>query len=101
LMFQPCLICVICFCLRIVVSNTYCVVFFFVLCTVCCQFLWIVPFWLPLRYSLTFIYLLPSLCACLSHFISLSLYSRSLSKGFVHTNPSIVCWPPSYLKTGA
>jgi NhaP-type Na+/H+ or K+/H+ antiporter len=31
--------------------------FFFVLCTICCQFLWIVLFWLPLRYSLTFIYL--------------------------------------------
>jgi len=30
--------------------------FFFVLCTLCCQFLWIVIFWLPLRYSLTFSY---------------------------------------------
>ena len=33
-------------CLRMVVSNTYCVVlllcFVFVLCTLCCQFLWIV-----------------------------------------------------------
>jgi len=29
------------------------VLFFFVLCTLCCQFLWIVYFWLPLRYSLT------------------------------------------------
>jgi hypothetical protein len=29
--------------------------FFFVLCTLCCQFLWIVHFWLPLRYSLMFI----------------------------------------------
>ena len=28
----------------------------FVLCTLCCQFLWIVHLWLPLRYSLTFIY---------------------------------------------
>jgi hypothetical protein len=32
---------------------TYCV---FVLCTLCWQFFWIVLFWLPLRYSLTFIY---------------------------------------------
>ena len=32
------------------------VLFFFVLCTLYCQFLWIVHFWLPLRYSLTFIY---------------------------------------------
>ena len=31
------------------------VLFFFVLCTSCCQFLWIVHFWLPIRYSLTFI----------------------------------------------
>ena len=31
------------------------VLFFFVLCTLCCQFLWIVNFYLPLRYSLTFI----------------------------------------------
>jgi hypothetical protein len=43
----------------IVVSNTYCFVFlfvFFVLCTLYCQFLWIVHFWLPLRCSLTFIH---------------------------------------------
>jgi len=31
------------------------VLFFLVLCTLCCQFLWIVHFWLPLWYSLTFI----------------------------------------------
>ena len=30
--------------------------FFFVLCARCCQFLWIVLFWMPLKYSLTFIY---------------------------------------------
>jgi hypothetical protein len=46
--------------------QTYCVVsrhivlcFFVllvvVLCIICCQFLWIVHFWLPLRYYLTFI----------------------------------------------
>ena len=48
-------------CLCIVVSNTYCVVFLFclssfLLCTLCCQSLWIVHFWLPLRHSLMFIY---------------------------------------------
>ena len=32
------------------------VLFVFVLCTPCCQCLWIVPFWLAHRYSLTFIY---------------------------------------------
>ena len=31
------------------------VLFFLVLCTLWCQFLWVVNFWLPLRYSLTFI----------------------------------------------
>jgi hypothetical protein len=31
------------------------VLFFFVLSTLCCQFLWIVHFWLPFRYSLKFI----------------------------------------------
>ena len=48
----------LCVYLRIVVSNTYCVfvLFSFVLCTLCCQFLWIVLFWLPLRYCLTFIH---------------------------------------------
>jgi len=34
------------------------VLFVFVLCNQCCQFLWIVLFWLPLRYSLTFIFVL-------------------------------------------
>ena len=40
------------------VSNTYCVVllFCFSSCTICCKFLLIVHFWLPLRCSLTFIY---------------------------------------------
>jgi hypothetical protein len=35
---------------------THFFVFVFVLCTLCCQFLWIIHFWLPLRYSLTSIY---------------------------------------------
>jgi hypothetical protein len=34
-------------------SKTYCVVwfYFFVLCNICCQYLWLVNFWLPLRCS--------------------------------------------------
>jgi hypothetical protein len=52
---DACLICVVCVGLHIMVSNTYCVVLsFYVLCTICCQFLWIVLFWLPLRYFLMF-----------------------------------------------
>ena len=44
---RSCLIYVIWVCLRIVVSNTYCVVFlicFIVLCTQCSQFLWVLHF---------------------------------------------------------
>jgi hypothetical protein len=33
------------------------VLFVFVLCALCFRFLWIVHFWLSLRYSLTFIYI--------------------------------------------
>ena len=40
---DSCLIYITSACLHKVVSNTYCIVFFFVLCTLCCQFLWIVP----------------------------------------------------------
>ena len=57
---SSCLIHVICVCLCIVVSNTYCVVSLlclsFAFCAQCCQFLWIVNSRLPLRYSLTFIF---------------------------------------------
>ena len=54
------LVYVICACLRIVVSSTYCVHVccgFFVLCTPYCHLLLIFHFWLPLRYSLSCIYL--------------------------------------------
>jgi len=40
---------------RIVVSKTYCVVFFYILCALCCQFHGIVHLWLPLRCSPTLI----------------------------------------------
>jgi hypothetical protein len=46
--------------LHIVVSDTYCVMYFvlfaFVLCVQCYQFLWIVQSWLFLQFSLTFIW---------------------------------------------
>ena len=47
----------VCVCLCVMVSNTYYVVFLFVLCILYCQFLWIFLLWLPFRYSLMFIYL--------------------------------------------
>ena len=50
-----CLIYVIC--LHIVVSNTSCVVFSFILCNLCCQFLWTIHFWLLFRYYLMFIFI--------------------------------------------
>ena len=55
-----CLIYVICACLRIVLYNTYCFGFCIssscVLYTQCCQFLWVVHSWLPIRYSLKVIF---------------------------------------------
>jgi hypothetical protein len=47
----------LCLFVHSVVQHICCVfvLFFFFLCTLCCLFLWIVLFWLPLRYSLTFI----------------------------------------------
>ena len=50
-------LCLICICLRMLVSDMYCVfvLIFFVLFALCCLFLWVVHFWLPLRCSLTFI----------------------------------------------
>jgi hypothetical protein len=37
-------------------SVLCCDLFVFVLCTQCCKCLWIVNYWLPLRFSLTFIF---------------------------------------------
>ena len=48
-----CLIYVIC--LHIGVSNTSCVVFSFILCNLCCQFLWTIHLGLLFRYYLMFI----------------------------------------------
>jgi hypothetical protein len=42
------------------VQHIMCSLFVFVLCTPCWQFLWSVHFLLPFRYSLTFIYIIPS-----------------------------------------
>ena len=59
-------------------SNTYCVVFLvlflFVLCTTCCQFLWIVHFRLPFLYSLfvdRFLFFLVFPLHCLSCYLRL------------------------------
>jgi hypothetical protein len=70
---------ILCVCLRIVVHDTYFVVFFFFLCTLCCQFLWIVHCLLQLRYSLTFMYLVyPVLPVSLDYplFIATSVFSN-------------------------
>ena len=71
-----CFIYFIWFCLPIMVSNTYCVVFFFFLRTLCCQFHWIVYLWLPLRYSF-------SIQSCRSCYATHHLCQRSFYKIFV------------------
>jgi hypothetical protein len=55
---------------RIVVSNTCCVLFVFILCTLCSQFLWIVHFWWP--HSVFFI----SLCFVDWYFTNIFLFHR-------------------------
>ena len=40
-----------------ILCNVF-VLFVFVLCTLCCQFIWIVHFWLLIQHSLKFIYLI-------------------------------------------
>jgi hypothetical protein len=56
--FMSCLRC-LCFFVHSGLQHILCCIFFFffffVLCTLCFKFLWIVNFWLPLWYSLTFI----------------------------------------------
>ena len=51
------MLCCVCLFVCSGVQHMLCFVFF-ILCTLCCRFLWIVRFWLPLRYSLMFIYTL-------------------------------------------
>jgi hypothetical protein len=58
------LVCGICVCVHIVVSSTYVFVLFFLLCTICCHFLWMVYFVLT-----------PSLLLGLLH---LGLYLKSM-----------------------
>ena len=63
----------ICVCLHIVVSCVvFLFLFFFVLCTLCRQFLTIVHFCLPLRYSLTCIWLVCCV-PCITSFLRFTL----------------------------
>ena len=71
----------LCF-LCIVVSNTYCVVCFFLLCTLCYQFLWIVQFWLSVRYFLTFFFHLTKNAQW--SLINVRYVSIYISKGVFH-----------------
>jgi hypothetical protein len=57
-----------------------------VLCTLCCHFLWIVHFWLPLRYSLTFI------CPCFVYpMLPVSLDCPFLIAPLVFSNVYLSC----------
>ena len=100
----------------IVVSNTYCIallfLFVFVLCTLCCQFFWIVHFWLPLQHSLTFIQVYNTKFVFLKLYISdfsrwnhgldyqsgaLAIHVVSLTKSHhhVHNSSALVVYIPS------
>ena len=62
------------------------ILFFFILCTLCCQFFLDCPFWLPLWCSLTFIYLVFSM---LPVFSGLSILIAPL----VFSNVYLSCVP--------
>ena len=85
-----CLIFVICVCFHIMVSNTYCVVFvlfFFVFCTLCCQFLRVVHFSLPLPF-LSKVYLLHS------HLFRQKMMTNILIFNILHTKLDMcTCFP--------
>ena len=68
---------------------TYCVVFlfFFVLFTLCCPFLWLVLFWLPLQYSLTFIWACGSILSS-----NLELTTFALITGGTCTSTLLLIW---------
>jgi len=54
------------------------ILFVFILCTLCGQVLWIVQFWLPLRYSLTFIYIFWSTWHFVSSWLNLGTENKQL-----------------------
>ena len=56
---------------------------FFVLCTICCQFLLITHYWLPLRYSLTFI------CPIILYRVHLTMTHTELNISNTNTNVNI------------
>ena len=78
------------------------ILFCIVLCTQCCQFLWIVHLWLSLRYSLTFIYLHDGSISWLG--INTSMCHACFHRGFrfrTHTyircDESTPCKPPTVI----
>jgi hypothetical protein len=72
------------------------VLFFFVLCTlhVCCQFLWIVHLWLPLRHSLMFILVMMSRLVEQCYFVASLLYN--LNRGRRGRDRMVVGFITSY-----
>ena len=89
------LIYVICVCLRIVVSNTYCVVFLIYLSSSCVpyvsSFSGLSIFWLPLRHSLTFT--CPVSCVpYVASFSGLSIFWLPLRHSLTFTCP-VSCVP--------
>jgi len=83
-------------CLRYLCLFTHCCVqhilccvftlFFFIWCIICCQFLWTVPFGLPLQCCLTFIYLV-------YHILPVSLDCPFLIAPSVLSNVYLSCVP--------
>ena len=65
--------------------------FDFVLCTLCWQFLWIVNFWLPLWYSLTFIVKMTA-TKCESWYLFSFSFSRASMTLLILKLIILICW---------
>ena len=75
---------VICACFPIVVLNIFCVVFFVVLCILCCQFLWIVHFLIaPSVFSNVYL----SICVYFNN-----SYSVVLQRLYTRISLDIITW---------
>jgi len=69
------------------------VLFVYVWCTLCCIFFWNVPFWVPLRYSLTFINQYPNRHDITEILLKVALNTKNQNLQYPKKNHSLkTCW---------
>ena len=81
------------------VQHILCCVFlllFFILCTIYCQFLWIVYFWLPLQYSLTYHFHKKGCLSPLSLVLALHILLKCMYLGRKVSGHFCICFASFY-----